>query len=143
MISKKQRILFIKPRSGSSFIKKDEDILKKYYEVRVLDWSSEKHPKSKILKLLLKKDIDLIFIWFALEYFSPIIFFSKLFRIPSVVIAGGYDVAFVPELNYGQFTYSWDKRIFAQFVLKNANIVLPVSNFTKNEMLDKAKTKNY
>ena len=143
MINKKPRILFIKPRSGSTFIKKDEKILKKYFDVRVFDWSSEKHPKLKILKLLLKKDIDLIFIWFALEYFSPIILFSRLFRISSVVIAGGYDVAYVPEIKYGQFTYSWYKKILAKFALKYADIVLPVSKFTKNEMLDKVKPKQF
>lgn len=141
IIEKKSKLLFIKPWSGSSFMTNDEKILKKYFEVVVLDRSVDKHIEIKILKILLKKDIDLIFMWFATQYFAPIIFLSKLFSIPSIVIVGGYDVAYIPELNYGQFTLKWHKRMLTKFVLKNADMVLPVSNFTKNEMLEKVKPK--
>ena len=141
MIDKKLRVLFIDPSSGNTFIKNDERILKKHFNIRVLNWPAEKHTEFKILKILLRKDIDLIFMWFARRYFAPVIFFSKLFRIPSIVIAGGGDVATVPEINYGQFTLSWHKRMLSKYVLKNADMVLPVSNFTKNEMLEKVKPK--
>ena len=139
MPHKKLKVLFIKPWSGSTFIENDLEILKKYFNVTVLDWSSEKFPKFKVLKMLFKNDINLIFIWFAARYFAPIIAISKLFGVSSIVIAGGYDVAYVPEINYGQFTMNWHKRMLTKFTLKHADMVLPVSNFTKNEILKKSK----
>jgi len=121
----------------------DEKILKKYFNVISVTLKSEKHFNRKIFNILKNEKIDLIFIWFALHNFAPTIFFSKLFRIKTIVIAGGYDVAKVPEIGYGQFNYNRKKRFFARFVLKNADLILPVSNFTKNEILDKAKPKKY
>jgi len=50
-------------------------------------------------------------------------------------------VACEPEINYGQYTLARHKRMYADFVLRNADIVLPVSEFTKSEVLAKAKPK--
>ena len=33
----------------------------------------------------------------------------------SVVFRGGYDVACEPEINYGQYTLAWHKRMYAVF----------------------------
>ncbi|MCK5636959.1 MAG: hypothetical protein KAH91_05995, partial [Thermoplasmatales archaeon] len=115
----------------------DEKILKKHFNVVTLTKANDKSFNLKVLKILLKKEADVLFLWFASYRFAPIIFLSKLFRKPSIIVAGGYDVAYVPEIEYGQFTYGWYKKILAKFALKYADIVLPVSKFTKNEMLDK------
>jgi len=139
MIDKKPRVLFIKPWSGSTFIENDEKILRKHFDASIFDWSAEKHPEYKILKILLKKDVDLIFMWFATRYFAPIIFLSRLFGTPSVVIAGGFDVAYVPEIDYGQFTMGWRKKMFTKFVLKYANKVLVVDPSLKEDAIKNAK----
>jgi glycosyltransferase involved in cell wall biosynthesis len=84
---------------------------------------------------------DITFSWFAGDHAAVVVFFSKLFRKKSIVIVGGGDVAYVPEINYGQFTLSWRKQMLTKFALKYADIVLPVSEFTKNEVLKRCKPK--
>jgi glycosyltransferase involved in cell wall biosynthesis len=66
---------------------------------------------------------------------------SKLLRKRSAVVVGGYDVAFEPDISYGQYTLGRHKRVYSDFVLGNADIVLPVSEFTKSEVLARAKPK--
>jgi len=141
MSKKNSRILFIKPWPSSSFITNDEEILKKHYDVNIIDRTFEKHMILKVLKILLKKDVDLIFIWFAAHYFAPIVFLSRLFRIPSVIIVGGYDVANLPEINYGQFASSWHVKQRARFVLKYANKILVVDPSLKEDAIKNAKIK--
>ena len=46
-----------------------------------------------------------------------------------------------PGINYGQYTLARHKRMYADFVLRNADIILPVSEFTKSEVLERAKPK--
>ena len=141
MMKKKQlNILFIKPWSGSSFIINDELILKRHFQVRCINKKVEKYFILKVLKCFLKKEVDLVYIWFANSYFAPIILFCKLFRIKSIVIIGGYDVADEPDIIYGQFSLGGFTRLKAKFVLKNADILLPVSNYTKKLTLKKIKS---
>lgn len=50
-------------------------------------------------------------------------------------------MAFEPDISYGQYTLGRLKRVYSDFVLGNADIVLPVSEFTKSEVLARAKPK--
>lgn len=134
----KDKILFVF-RYYSSFVKNDLEILKENYDVLPL------HATNNLLKTLFKfllyaPKVDLIFVWFAGHQAFLSVLFAKIFRKKSIVIAGGYDVANVPELNYGAFT-KLKKRLPAKFALKYADTVLAVSNFTKSETLKRIKPK--
>ncbi|HON34810.1 MAG TPA: glycosyltransferase family 4 protein [Methanothrix sp.] len=59
----------------------------------------------------------------------------------SVVVAGGYDVAYEPEIDYGQYTLPKHKRMYADIVLRNADIILSVSEFTRSEVLARVRPK--
>ncbi|WP_433460892.1 glycosyltransferase family 4 protein [Methanothrix sp.] len=59
----------------------------------------------------------------------------------SAVVAGGYDVAYEPEIDYGQYTLPKHKRMYADIVLRNADIILPVSEFTRSEVLARVRPK--
>ena len=134
----KKSILFVY-RNFSTFVRKDYDILKKKYKVIPL------HATKNLFKLMLKlvwkiRKVDLVFIWFAGWHAFLAVLFAKIFRKKSVVVAGGYDAAYVPEINYGVFCSWWRGRL-AKFVYKNADLVLAVSNYTKNEILKHASPK--
>ena len=73
------------------------------------------------------------FTWFASGHSFLAVLLSRNGAKKSIVIAGGYDVAFAPEIGYGQYTQGWNKRKYADFALKNAILVLAVSQFTKEE----------
>lgn len=124
------KILFIY-RSLQTFVKRDLEILQKYFDVKPIQWRG-KRDISKIALDILKS--DLTFSWFAQDSAAVTVFFSKLFRKKSIVIAGGGDVAYVPEINYGQFTADWHKRMLTKFALKHADRVLVVDPSLKKQI---------
>lgn len=134
----KNRVLFVF-RHFSPFVENDLKILKENYDVIPL------HATNNMLKTLFKfllyaPKVDLIFVWFAGHQGFLSVLFAKIFKKKSIVVAGGYDVADVPELNYGAFT-KLKRRFPAKYCLKHADIVLPVSNFTKTETLRRIRPK--
>jgi len=130
---------------SSTFVKKDYEILKKHFRVDALKVPHKKFPSIEWLKFLIEvvkkaKRCDIAFSWFAGLYSAFIVFIFKLFRKKSIVVVGGWDAAYVPEINYGAFTNIKEK-IPAKYVLENADLLLPVSEFTKKEILEKVKPK--
>lgn len=121
---------------SQSFVKNDYDILSKNFNVEVVDF-----PRGKIgwfgylskVKNVVKSS-DLIFCWFACFPSALAIYYAKKYNKKSVVVVGGYDVACVPEIKYGAFS-NLKERLPAKYVLKNADLLLPVSKFTENEVI--------
>jgi glycosyltransferase involved in cell wall biosynthesis len=83
---------------------------------------------------------DTIYGWFASWRMIYPIIFAKILSKRIVVVAGGYDVVNAPEINYGAWIKIPDRRI-SKFVFKYADIVLPVSEYIKNELLEKMSVK--
>ena len=116
----------------SSFVRQDGDILSRHFEVARVNYR-RLVDVIKILSAVRKYDAS--FSWFVAGHSFAAVLFSKLLGKKSIVIAGGYDVASVPEINYGQFTLSRPRRFMTAFSLRHADLVLPVSEFTKKEVL--------
>jgi glycosyltransferase involved in cell wall biosynthesis len=137
----RMKICFVGTLS-SAFIKNDYEILKKHFDVDAIEPPKKKTGWLKYVFSLAEKvkRSNLTFCWFAGWHSAFAVFFSKIFGKTSIVIAGGYDAAYVPEINYGAFT-NLKERIPAKYVLKNADLILAVSEFTKNEVLKWAKPK--
>ena len=81
------------------------------------------------------------FIWFAGGHATRVVFLSKLFRKKSIVVVGGYEVAKVPEINYGLMLNPKSARR-VKYVLENADKVLAVSEFNKKEILKYTNSNN-
>ena len=104
---KKKTILFIhgdNPKDPlSSFFQQDLDILSGVYEVRILSMYPYGHGGLDLFldfgvwKLLLRADA--VFAWFG--SCAAVVIMAKLLRRQSIVIAGGADVVWVPEIGYG------------------------------------------
>jgi glycosyltransferase involved in cell wall biosynthesis len=120
----------------SSFVKQDYEILSRHFAVEKVRYKS---PQDifRIARAIFNS--DLTYSWFASGHSFIAVLMSKILNRRSIVVAGGYDVAFVPEINYGQYTLGKDKRIYADYVLKNADLILAVSKFTEGEVLARAK----
>lgn len=93
---------------------------------------SFKLPALNLLRCLLWA--DLTFSWFAEADSFRAVLLSKIFRKKSIVVVGGCGVANVPEIGYGSMLNLRGARK-VRFVLENADIVLPFSNFAKKEVL--------
>jgi glycosyltransferase involved in cell wall biosynthesis len=122
----------------SSFVQQDGEILSRHFKVARVNYRRP-FDLSKIFSSVWQCDVS--FSWFASGHSFAAVLFSKLLGKKSIVVAGGYDVACVPEINYGQFTFSWTKRFMTRFSLEYADLVLPVSEFTKKEVLRWARPK--
>jgi len=146
----KLKICFVDFYSGATdsylpFIKNDYEILKKHFLVDLIN-----HPKKntgiipwiKYTFLMFEKvkKSDMIFSWFAGWHSAIAILISKLLRKKSVVVVGGFDVACIPEINYGAFA-KFKEKIPAKYVLKKADLLLTVSEFTKKELLKRVTPK--
>lgn len=122
--------------SSPTFIENDYRILSKHFNVSRFQWRR----KRDLLEMSrAMKRADLTFSWFANDHAAVAVYLAKRHRKLSVVVAGGGDVAHVPELGYGRLTQSWLKRAMTRYALQNADVVLPVSEFTKSEVLRVAK----
>ncbi len=141
MVKKKITICFVGNLSYT-FIKNDYRTLSQRFNIHLIEPPKTKLDWIKYKYYLLKavKHCDLTFSWFAGWHSLTAVIFSKMFRKKSIVVAGGYDASYHPEIDYGAFT-NLKEKIPAKYVLKNADIILAVSEFTKKEILKKVKPK--
>lgn len=135
------KILFLGPLK-STFVKNDFDILSKHHKLIPLNsnigggfrgaWNLLICSLKSIIALL---HADMVYVWFA-DYTSLVpIIFAKLIGKKSVVVAGGFDVGYLPELNYGA-----KARAVRWFCVKNtfrfAKKILPVSNYAMKSLFE-------
>jgi len=128
------KILFI--HAGlSSFVQSDLTILSEKYNVR------EIHVKSRLIHFLQVimeiKQTDLVYGWFASWHTFFYFLLAKLFRKPSIIISGGYDVANMPEIDYGHMR-GGIKKIISRSVLIWASRIVCFSQFSKKETITNA-----
>jgi len=135
-----RKILFVAP-SFQSFIEKDYKILKKNFMVKCVGYSYDH--KSSLL-LLVPRIIegvlwaDLTYSWFGSFHAFLTVLFSKILHKRSIVVAGGYDVAKMPEINYGLMNMRlW--RIFPMFSFKYCDRILAVSEYARREINENMK----
>ncbi|HHE37795.1 MAG TPA: glycosyltransferase [Candidatus Cloacimonetes bacterium] len=133
MEKKLAKLLFISAYN-STYVKTDLSILEKSFKVRTLiisNWKKNLGKISEIYKGVLWADIS--YIWFADFVALLVIFFSKLLKKKTVVVIAGYELTKIPEFKYGgQLTLI--SRMKIKYVLKNADRILTVSDFSKNEI---------
>jgi glycosyltransferase involved in cell wall biosynthesis len=115
---------------NSSFIKKDLDILRSEYNVKEV--SHKQHNLFRLIKDI--KESRLLFIWFGSLNFFLACIIAKLLRKRLIIVAGGYDVANVPEINYGSFS-SFPRKQLVLLMFKMANKIISVSQSNYNELI--------
>ncbi|HPN34955.1 MAG TPA: glycosyltransferase family 4 protein [bacterium] len=138
-----RKILFIKP-ANSSFMVKDEAFLASQYKVKSFLYrygNAWRHLCSLLtLSVWLLRRLpaaDVVFIWFA-DYHSWLpVLLSRLLGKKSLLVLGGYDVACVPEFNYGVFVRPF-RGWCARRSLRNADYLLPVAKSMSAEIVKRA-----
>ncbi|MCK4825050.1 hypothetical protein KA005_55395, partial [bacterium] len=116
------KILFVYHKVMVSFIRKDLEILKKRHQIKVVRYSNFLNAYT-IWKGACW--CDLTFSWFGGVHSLFSVLFAKVLTKKSIVVAGGYDVACVPEIGYGLFCVWW-KRWLPLFVFRCADMILSV-----------------
>ena len=129
-MDKPRRILFIH-NSLTEFVRLDLEELRKDFEV------TERFEKSRFINpAALWKQVkthDLVFGWFASWHTFLPFQFAKLLGKPSILVTGGYDVANMPEINYGHQRGGL-KKWLSQRTMRLATRVVAFSNYSQNEI---------
>ena len=129
------RIAFVYYASFSSFIKRDYEIICKVHEVEEVNFS---RPGDAVKLMTAVAKCDLALIWFAGGHAFVAVLLSKLLRKKSMIIVGGFDVARVPEIDYGRFAQSWTKKFLTKSALQYADRVLVVDPSLKEDAIKNA-----
>lgn len=131
-----KKILFIGHRE-SSFCINDERLLAKEYTVIPLYIPAVgrrmliRLPFTVLWRML---GCDMVYVWFGSIPAAIAVFIAKLLGKPSVVVAGGYDVANDPDMKYGLMSKKY-LRIVPKFALNRCDRVIAVSEFIRKEAL--------
>jgi len=127
-------ILFLSTSSGS-FVTKDYNLLSQTHDV-IWNRADVRHSLRYLIQYIIQiKNCDIVVGWFASPSVSVGIILASLFGRPSILIAGGYDVAREPEINYG-LTLKRRYELLTKTSLESADLVLAVSKNTQREVLE-------
>lgn len=122
--------------SFSSFVRQDYQNLSKHFHVRKVNYR-RLNDALDIAKAVHESDVS--FSWFAGGHAFLAVLFSKMLGKKSIIVVGGYDVACVPEIDYGLFTQAWHKRLMTKLALKHADKVLVVDPSLTEDAIRNAK----
>ena len=111
----------------SSFIETDCRILSTMFNIERVVFSGLRDIPN-LFSAVLKSDIS--FSWFAGGHALFATLFSKILHKKSIVVVGGYEPVGMPEIGYGAQLHL-RSRARVNFVLKYADVLLAVSNFSK------------
>jgi len=135
MIDKKRtRVLFVHP-TMSTFIESDLNLLRKNFDVKVVDVGSVKKNLSGKVSVLWRLAsgalwCDISFAWFAERHAKWMVIFTRMLGKPSLVVVGGYEVAKVSEIGHGSLLDP-SKAKMVKYILEKATKVLPVDGSLK------------
>jgi glycosyltransferase involved in cell wall biosynthesis len=127
-IQKRKRV-FLFSTIHASFIEKDYQILKTYFDVSRLTASGL---KAVFLIFWNVFFCDVVVCWFGSVYSAAAVFFARVFHKRSIVVLAGADVAALPEINYGIWLNSCKSR-FLTYAFPNADLILVVAPSLKEK----------
>jgi glycosyltransferase involved in cell wall biosynthesis len=125
------KLIFIKP-SDSTFIKSDQRLLEKHFEVKNYLMTISSNPiafiwslKKLFLFLLFNAgNAGAIVTWFADYHACVIAFVAKLFKKKFIIFIGGQEAICYPELKKGVY-YKKFRGTCVKYALKNASLIIP------------------
>ena len=129
------KILFVHS-SNETFVKLDRELLINSFALCDL-YAPRKFPVDFRLYWRSIRKSDIIFCWFASWNSFWAILLAKIFRKPSIMVIGGYDVADLPEANYGHQRGGLKKKI-SQWAMGLADILIPFSEYSQSEAIKNA-----
>lgn len=136
-MARSTRVLLVRP-NRSTFMDEDEALLRRHYDLRVLDMYALPRGASygpRFFMSLARGVLwaDVVVSWFADRHSAAAGLVSRILGAKCIVIVGGYEPAKVPEIGYGAMMSERDARNVRK-ALRRAHSVLVVSEFTKDEL---------
>lgn len=116
----------------AKFVRADRDLLAERYTVQ--EWYQRGRAVNLLALGRAVRECDLVFGWFASWHTLFPVLMAQAQGKPSVLAAGGYDVANMPEIGYGSMRGGF-KRWTARTALGRASRALPFSEAARAETL--------
>ncbi|MCK4357457.1 MAG: glycosyltransferase family 4 protein [Candidatus Cloacimonetes bacterium] len=147
VINRDKLTLFIH-KSFSRIIKKDYNILKKYYPLRAFQYNPGRILSLNLLCIVIVLFNQIkMFIWLlrnicqakyiyicGADYYALMpVLFAKVFKKKSIIRVGGYDAASIPQIKSGVF-YKKYKALAAKISYTNADLIIPVDESLINSI---------
>lgn len=123
------RVLLIHP-IDATFIRADLAYLRTFAEVTVLPFRGARD-YLRLVKAISR--VEVVYCWFALEFAAAAIVLAKLFGRKSIVVAGGWDVAGLKEIGYGNLLRRRG-RLIARIACGTADLVLAFSDWSAGQV---------
>jgi glycosyltransferase involved in cell wall biosynthesis len=124
------KILFIHS-SDEAFVKLDRELLNISFELQDF-YATRKFPAKFMYYFRAIKGADVLFCWFASWNSFWALLIARIFRKPSILVIGGYDVANLPIADYGHQRGGLKKKI-SRWAMGLASILIPFSNYSQRE----------
>lgn len=136
----RHKIAFFFP-AMSAFVQTDINILTQYATVETYHFRAVKggirvavEMLRQLLFLITKGHrCKIFYCWFADQHSLLPVIFARLYRKPCYLVVGGYDVARMPQLNYGVFV-SRMRGFATVFSMRKATINLAVSGYVMRKV---------
>ena len=126
----RHKIFFV--HSGNeTFVRLDRDLLSEFADVQDFH-ASQKFPIGLWNYWHGIRKADIVFCWFASWNSFWALLLAKLFRKPSILVIGGYDIANLPEAHYGHQRGGLEKWI-SRLAMRLADRLLTNSYYSQKE----------
>jgi glycosyltransferase involved in cell wall biosynthesis len=120
----RRRLSLLMPHTAlSSFIRADIDRLRMAHDVRLIPCRSLGEIARSIAAA---RACDAVICWFGSTRYLPVAASARILGRRVVIISGGYDVAAVPALDYGNMLRGW-RRLLGRALFRFADVVAAIS----------------
>ncbi len=119
-----------------SFVQTDWDLLNQNHSVTEMKMNRKEALNLVKIWCMVKKH-DLVYCWFSSWHSFISLLFAKLQHKPSILVSGGYDVANLPQINYGH-QRGGIKKWISRWGMHLATVMVVNSNFSKQEAMQNA-----
>jgi glycosyltransferase involved in cell wall biosynthesis len=124
------RVLYVAPRP-SSFIELDRELLAERYEVVPVYGNRPQRNVRALARAV--KQADVVFGWWAHLHTLEPFTLARRAGTPTVLIVGGFDVARMPEIDYGSQRGGWRQPV-SRWVMRRADVLATNSHYSVGEL---------
>ena len=122
-----------------SFVGQDLRLLQKHYDVIQYHYKPDTAGMKYVQWLARNRNrYDLCYVWFGGQHATIAVLLSKILRKKTIIIVGGYDTTYIPEIKYG-FLSTPMRFLYAWFHFSLANYVIPVAESLKDNIVKNVK----
>src|SRR5262249_44062972 len=111
----------------------DELLLREHFELEVLHFRRSPAFYRALASGIARRPA-MVYLWFMLPDYAPLVLWlCRRNAVPLVVVTGGYDVASIPAIRFGNMRKP-HHRLWGRRVLRGADLILPFSEFAATEV---------